>query len=153
MARETSTDRGRSEIRTENRGAMSELGVPTLADTGRIRDIASHFRKIIELLGLDLTDPNLVETPERVAKMYLELFEGLTEGAEPKVTFFPNDERYTVDGDGEGHPLLLAVLAPLRAVLRSRPRGVHPEPVDRRASPRWPGSSSSTPAGPSSRNA
>ncbi len=74
---------------------MSELGVPTLADTGRIRDIASHFRKIIELLGLDLADPNLVETPERVAKMYLELFAGLSEGAEPRVTFFPNDEGYT----------------------------------------------------------
>ena len=69
--------------------------MPTLADTGRIRDIASHFRKIIELLGLDLRDPNLVETPERVAKMYLELFQGLSEGAEPRVTFFPNEERYT----------------------------------------------------------
>ncbi len=74
---------------------MSELGVPTLADTDRIRDIAAHFRKIIELLGLDMADPNLVETPERVAKMYLELFAGLSEGAEPKVTFFPNDERYS----------------------------------------------------------
>ena len=79
----------------KSREVMSELGVPTLADTGRIRDIAAHFRKIIELLGLDMADPNLVETPERVAKMYLELFEGLTEGAEPRVTFFPNEEGYT----------------------------------------------------------
>jgi GTP cyclohydrolase IA len=78
----------------KDRGA-AEVGVPTLADTDRIRDIASHFRTIIELLGLDLADPNLVETPERVAKMYLELFAGLSEGAEPRVTFFPNDERYT----------------------------------------------------------
>jgi GTP cyclohydrolase I len=37
----------------------------------------------------------LRETPERVAKMYLELFGGLEEGAEPKVTLFPNDERYS----------------------------------------------------------
>jgi GTP cyclohydrolase IA len=79
----------------KDRDATSEVGVPTLADTDRIRDIASHFRTIIELLGLDLADPNLVETPERVAKMYLELFAGLSEGAEPRVTFFPNDERYT----------------------------------------------------------
>ncbi len=79
----------------KDRGATSEVGVPTLADTDRIRDIASHFRTIIELLGLDLADPNLVETPERVAKMYLELFAGLSEGAEPRVTFFPNEERYT----------------------------------------------------------
>ena len=79
----------------KDRGATNEVGVPTLADTDRIRDIASHFRTIIELLGLDLADPNLVETPERVAKMYLELFAGLSEGAEPRVTFFPNEERYT----------------------------------------------------------
>ncbi len=79
----------------KDRGATSEVGVPTLADTDRIRDIASHFRTIIELLGLDMADPNLVETPERVAKMYLELFAGLSEGAEPRVTFFPNEERYT----------------------------------------------------------
>ena len=79
----------------KDRGATNEVGVPTLADKDRIRDIASHFRTIIELLGLDMADPNLVETPERVAKMYLELFAGLSEGAEPRVTFFPNEERYT----------------------------------------------------------
>ena len=76
-------------------GSETLTPMPTLADTDRIRDIASHFRQIIELLGLDLRDPNLVETPERVAKMYLELFQGLSEGAEPRVTFFPNEERYT----------------------------------------------------------
>jgi GTP cyclohydrolase IA len=65
------------------------------ADDDRIRDVAGLFRQIIERLGLDLKDPNLVETPERVAKMYVELFEGLAEGAEPRVTFFPNDERYS----------------------------------------------------------
>ena len=79
----------------KDRGVTNEVGVPTLADTDRIRDIASHFRTIIELLGLDMADPNLVETPERVAKMYRELFAGLSEGAEPRVTFFPNEERYT----------------------------------------------------------
>src|SRR5450432_1718422 len=81
----------------KNRIPMNEAlsTVPTLADTDRIRDIAAHFRKIIDLLGLDGTDPNLVETPERVAKMYLELFQGLSEGAEPKVTSFPNDEHYS----------------------------------------------------------
>jgi len=79
----------------KDRGATNEAGVPTLADTDRIRDIASHFRTIIELLGLDMADPNLVETPERVAKIALELFAGLSEGAEPRVTFFPNEEGYT----------------------------------------------------------
>ena len=53
------------------------------------------MRRIIELLGLDLADPNLAETPERVAKMYLEMFHGLSQGARPKITVFPNDEHYT----------------------------------------------------------
>jgi GTP cyclohydrolase I len=68
---------------------------PAVDDDARVREIAEHMARIIDLLGLDRTDPNLVGTPERVAKMYLELFRGLTEGAEPRVTFFPNDERYT----------------------------------------------------------
>jgi GTP cyclohydrolase I len=68
---------------------------PVVNDDRKVREIAEHMGRIIEILGLDRTDPNLAGTPERVAMMYLELFHGLTEGAEPKVTFFPNDERYT----------------------------------------------------------
>jgi GTP cyclohydrolase IA len=76
---------------------MSETSVlvPSVGDDQKIQEIAAHMRRIIGLLGLDLADPNLLETPERVAKMYLEMFHGLSEGAEPRVTFFPNDERYT----------------------------------------------------------
>jgi GTP cyclohydrolase I len=68
---------------------------PSVEEDRRVREIAEHVGRIIEILGLDRTDPNLAGTPERVAKMYLELFHGLDEGAEPTVTFFPNDERYT----------------------------------------------------------
>ena len=75
----------------DDRSLVTERGVPTLEDTERIREISAHFRRIIELLGLDLTDPNLVETPERVAKMYLELFEGLMY-QRAQVRFVVNDE-------------------------------------------------------------
>jgi GTP cyclohydrolase IA len=68
---------------------------PSVGDDRKVREIAEHVARIIDILGLDRTEPNLSGTPERVAKMYLELFSGLTEGAEPKVTFFPNDEHYT----------------------------------------------------------
>jgi GTP cyclohydrolase IA len=74
--------------------AETDLIVPSVADESRVREIATHLQRVIELLGLDTSDPNLIETPERVAKMYLEMFHGLSEGAEPKVTFFPNDEGY-----------------------------------------------------------
>jgi GTP cyclohydrolase I len=74
---------------------MATLRPPALSEEEKVRAISEHVRQMIELLGLDFADPNLVETPERVAKLYVEMFRGLTEGAEPKVTFFPNDERYT----------------------------------------------------------
>jgi len=74
--------------------AETDLVVPSVDDEKRVREIAAHLQRVIELLGLDMADPNLTETPERVARMYLEMFHGLSEGAEPTVTFFPNDERY-----------------------------------------------------------
>lgn len=61
----------------------------------RLDRIATHVRRILEELGLDLTDPNLRETHVRVARLYLEMFHGLREGAEPEVTTFPNDEGYS----------------------------------------------------------
>ncbi|HUP23620.1 MAG TPA: GTP cyclohydrolase I FolE [Thermoanaerobaculia bacterium] len=61
----------------------------------RVERIASHVRGILVELGLDLSDVNLRETDRRVAKMYLEMFSGLAEGARPTVTCFPNDEGYS----------------------------------------------------------
>ncbi len=58
------------------------------------RRVAGHVAEIMRDLGLDLTDPNFDGTPRRVARMYIEMFHGLREGAEPAVTTFPNDEGY-----------------------------------------------------------
>ena len=60
----------------------------------RVDVIAGHVRGILEQFKLDLTEPNLVGTDERVAKMYLEIFSGLDNDTEPDVTTFPNDEGY-----------------------------------------------------------
>lgn len=65
------------------------------AEDPRIARIASHVRGILRELGLDLADPNLDETDRRVAGMYLEMFHGLEEGAEPEIKTFPNEERYS----------------------------------------------------------
>jgi GTP cyclohydrolase I len=65
------------------------------ASPARRDAIAGHVRGILVELGLDLEDPNLRDTAQRVAKMYLEMFMGLDEGAEPKVTTFPNEENYS----------------------------------------------------------
>ena len=58
-------------------------------------EIAHHFSKIMEVLELDLTDPHLKDTPERVGRMYLEIFRGLQADADPKITVFPNEEKYS----------------------------------------------------------
>ena len=64
-------------------------------DQERIERIAGHMHAILGELGLDLADPNLTETPTRVAHLYVEMFQGLREGSRPKITTFPNDEGYT----------------------------------------------------------
>jgi GTP cyclohydrolase I len=62
----------------------------------RVAELAAHVREIIKILGLRPdVDPNLLDTDERVAKMYLDIFSGLDEGSRPKLTTFPNDEHYT----------------------------------------------------------
>jgi GTP cyclohydrolase I len=68
--------------------------LPAGAEEARVDRIAAHVRGIFEELGLDLQEANLRETDRRVARLYLEMFHGLSEGAEPKVTSFPNDEGY-----------------------------------------------------------
>ena len=53
--------------------------------------IAYHFAEIMDVLGLDLTDDSLKETPNRVAKMYIEeIFSGLDPKNKPEIKLFEN---------------------------------------------------------------
>ncbi len=61
----------------------------------KVDQIARHFSRIMEVLDLDLDDPHLRDTPERVGHMYLEIFCGLEEESEPVLTTFPNAEGYS----------------------------------------------------------
>ena len=61
----------------------------------RISLIEGHFKEIMQLLNLDLTDDSLIETPKRVAKMYVnEIFWGLDYEAFPKCTTVDNKMHY-----------------------------------------------------------
>jgi GTP cyclohydrolase I len=61
----------------------------------RIEKIESHFKAIMETMGLDLSDDSLIETPKRVAKMYVnEIFWGLDYEAFPKCTTVDNKMQY-----------------------------------------------------------
>ncbi|MCW3076503.1 MAG: cyclohydrolase FolE [Bacteroidetes bacterium] len=66
-----------------------------LSDDEKIKKIGSHFREIMETLGLDLKDDSLKGTPERVAKMYVkEIFSGLNPANKPEVALFENKYKY-----------------------------------------------------------
>ena len=61
----------------------------------KISIIETNFKQIMELLGLDLSDDSLAETPKRVAKMYVnEIFWGLDYEAFPKCTTVDNKMKY-----------------------------------------------------------
>jgi len=68
--------------------------IPGGNDEVMVERMAGHMAAMMRELNLDLNDPNFRETPERVAKMYMEMFHGLREGSEPKVTTFPNEGDY-----------------------------------------------------------
>jgi GTP cyclohydrolase IA len=62
---------------------------------GKKQKIAYHFKKIMEVLDLDLSDNSLINTPERVAKMYVdELFSGLNDENKPAISKFENNYNY-----------------------------------------------------------
>jgi GTP cyclohydrolase I len=64
-------------------------------DNIKIKRISEKFKDIIELLGLDLTDDSIKDTPNRVAKMYVnEIFKGLNPKNKPKITVFENSYHY-----------------------------------------------------------
>lgn len=66
-----------------------------LSRTDKIDIIETKFRDIMEALGLDLSDDSLMETPKRVAKMYVgEIFWGLDYDAFPKCTTVENKMYY-----------------------------------------------------------
>lgn len=61
----------------------------------KIDHIEEHFTHIMRILGLDLTDDSLIETPKRVARMYVnEIFWGLDYEAFPKCTTVNNKMKY-----------------------------------------------------------
>lgn len=64
-------------------------------DEIKIKSIREHFKQIMILLGLDLNDDSLKNTPERVARMYVkEIFSGLNIENKPGVTLFENKYYY-----------------------------------------------------------
>lgn len=65
------------------------------SDKSKLAKIEKNVRAIMETLGMDLTDDSLIETPNRVAKMYVnEIFSGLNYRNFPKCTAVDNKMKY-----------------------------------------------------------
>ncbi|EJB5293286.1 GTP cyclohydrolase I FolE [Vibrio cholerae] len=75
----------------ERRGLETPMQ-PNLATPAEKKEkIEQYMREILNLLGLDLTDDSLEETPQRIAKMYVdEIFSGLDYANFPKITVIEN---------------------------------------------------------------
>ena len=66
-----------------------------LTDSEKIAEIKDKFTDIMNALGLDLADDSLIDTPNRVAKMYVkEIFFGLDYKHFPKATTVDNKMKY-----------------------------------------------------------
>ncbi|MBY5949710.1 GTP cyclohydrolase I FolE [Algoriphagus marincola] len=64
-------------------------------DDLKVELIEKHFKEIMNILGLDLTDDSLKGTPHRVAKMYVkEVFAGLNPKNKPVAKLFENKFQY-----------------------------------------------------------
>ena len=80
---------------------LVKMGVETpTVDNGvdrkdQIEIIEKNFTEIMKAMGLDLSDDSLMDTPKRVAKMYVnEIFWGLDYDAFPKCTTVDNKMKY-----------------------------------------------------------
>ncbi|WP_026461915.1 GTP cyclohydrolase I FolE [Adhaeribacter aquaticus] len=89
------------DIESEDHVGSSSLHTPLREDAFKLTDdvkielIEKHFREIMHVLGLDLTDDSLQGTPHRVAKMYVnEIFKGLNPVNKPAAKLFENRFNY-----------------------------------------------------------
>ena len=119
---------------------LVKMGVetPTLPNNydrkEKIDHIEAHFTHIMRIMGLDLTDDSLIETPKRVAKMYVnEIFWGLDYEAFPKCTTVDNKMKYNemvcernvnVQSNCEHHFVVIDGLATVAYVPKDRVLGL-----------------------------
>ncbi len=66
-----------------------------MSDIEKKEKISDLFGQIMDVMGMDLTDDSLKDTPKRVAKMYMEeIFSGLNPNNKPKISLFENKYQY-----------------------------------------------------------
>ena len=67
-----------------------------LSDDAKVRIVSNHFAEIMKVIGLDLNEPGLKDTPRRIARMYVkDIFKGLNSSAQPSITLFEDKNNYS----------------------------------------------------------
>jgi GTP cyclohydrolase I len=75
-------------------GVETPMTFSNLTAKQKVKQIEKHFSEIMRILDLDLKDDSLIDTPKRVAKMYVnEIFWGLNYDLFPKCTAVENKMR------------------------------------------------------------
>mgnify|MGYP003674071292 FL=1 len=94
IARASAEDIGDEHVGTSLETPLREDAFE-MDDELKIELIEKHFREIMHIMGLDLTDDSLKGTPHRVAKMYVkEVFSGLNPANKPVAKLFENKYKY-----------------------------------------------------------
>ena len=79
----------------EAKGLETPMTANRLSDEQKRERIQQAMQTVMETLGLDLSDDSLCDTPQRIAKMYVnEIFWGLDYEAFPKCTAVENKMEY-----------------------------------------------------------
>jgi GTP cyclohydrolase I len=80
---------------------LTSIDTPLRSDAFKLDDelkielIEKNFKDIMQILGLDLSDESLKDTPKRVAKMYVkEIFSGLNPENKPQPKLFENKFKF-----------------------------------------------------------
>jgi GTP cyclohydrolase I len=115
-------------------GVETPIVTNTIERKDKIAIIETHMTRIMETLGLDLSDDSLIETPKRVAKMYInEIFWGLDYEAFPKCTAVDNKMKYNemvcernvnVQSNCEHHLVIIDGLATVAYVPKDKVLGL-----------------------------
>lgn len=94
IARASAEDIGDEHVGTSLETPLREDAFE-MDDELKVELIEKHFREIMHIMGLDLTDDSLKGTPHRVAKMYVkEVFSGLNPLNKPVAKLFENKYKY-----------------------------------------------------------
>jgi len=76
-------------------GFTNNLEVLPLSDDAKVRMVGKHFAEIMKIIGLDINEPGLKDTPRRIARMYVkDIFKGLNSSAQPSITLFEDENSY-----------------------------------------------------------